>query len=146
MRVRARARVRGRRWRGRRGSVVVCTAVGVSASMGKNEEGDSLWIYMAYQFAVLLAYGGERSWRKVFVKLKLAELAKVGDERLKYVATTSHDLRTPMNAFQLGLDILAEGGLADDESRNVVGVMQEAAHIMANTVDNLLIYSRSLTQ
>jgi PAS domain S-box-containing protein len=67
--------------------------------------------------------------------------------RLKddFLATLSHELRTPMNAVLGWLSILLQGDGLNDETRRTLGIIERNASVQARLIDDLLDMTRLMT-
>ena len=67
--------------------------------------------------------------------------------RLKddFLATLSHELRTPMNAVLGWLSILLQGDGLNDEIRRTLGIIERNASVQARLIDDLLDMTRLMT-
>jgi signal transduction histidine kinase/CheY-like chemotaxis protein len=67
--------------------------------------------------------------------------------RLKddFLATLSHELRTPMNAVLGWLAILQQDDTLPDEARNTLGIIERNATIQAKLIEDLLDMTRLMT-
>jgi signal transduction histidine kinase len=61
----------------------------------------------------------------------------------EFLATLSHDLRTPLNALLVWARVLSEGGAADPETFDrAIGSIDRNARLQARLVEDLLDVSR----
>jgi signal transduction histidine kinase/CheY-like chemotaxis protein len=63
----------------------------------------------------------------------------------QFLATLSHELRTPMNTIVGWTDLLSEGGLSDDDVREGLATIQRHAQAQARMIEDLLDLGRIVT-
>jgi len=94
------------------------------------------WFYSA---GLLLVFGvtlfsAYLLWRDVRREVKLAEI------RSQFVASVSHELKTPLTAIRMFAETLQEGGTADTETRNeyletIVNESERLTRLLNNVLD-----------
>jgi len=67
-------------------------------------------------------------------------LLKAANEKSEFMATVTHEMRTPMNGVIGGLDLLADSGLSGSQSEYLL-LARQAADNMVELVDRMLSYT-----
>ena len=77
--------------------------------------------------------------RKLNEARQIAERASAA--KTMFLATVSHQLRTPLNAVRGAHDTLLEGALTTDQ-REMLGIAQEGTEILLSTIEELIDFSQ----
>jgi signal transduction histidine kinase len=67
----------------------------------------------------------------------------LSERRASFVSAVTHELRTPLTTFRMYAEMLAEGMVADEESRRrYLGTLRVEADRLTHLVENVLAYAR----
>jgi signal transduction histidine kinase len=73
----------------------------------------------------------------------LQGVMSLSERRAAFVSAVTHELRTPLTTFRMYAEMLAEGMVADEESRRrYLGTLHVEADRLTHLVENVLAYAR----
>lgn len=72
------------------------------------------------------------------------ELQQINEERTKFIATVSHELKTPLTSIIAFTDILSrnQGGTKKDRNLDQLDIVKKSGHHLLTLINDLLDYSR----
>jgi signal transduction histidine kinase len=90
-------------------------------------------------FAQLIASQLEAQDRVRLSEAALFDARRTGQMREEFIAVIGHDLRNPLQAMQMGIEVLSK---APERAPSMLPLMQNSARRMAGLLENLLDFAR----
>jgi len=117
---------------------VACAEVGLPAEVAPL----AAQVAVAAQKARLIADLDEE---RVILDRVIAELKRVSRIRDEFLATISHELKTPLNSMLGWCQLLQSGSLEEREGADALHTIERNARVQARLIDDLLDMSRAIT-
>ncbi len=105
---------------------------------------DSLNRVASGDYGTEIKYSRRSTFKKVYVNFNnmTKELRSVKSMREDFVHNFSHEVKTPLFSIQGFANLLAEGGLSEEEQKKLLGIISEEAGRLIRLADNNLILSK----